>query len=412
LFNRVRVRLTLLTVCISLVLYMVSSAAVFAIVKGVVVRSIDLHLTQMASRIVTDPETALPTVLAPGSGMYATVVRDGQFLSNAPATMQRHLNKFSAKSSSHVRHFSFESASGNAYRGIYIALPTEQGRSQNYIALLIDDAREMNILHRLWNIFIFVGLGGTLLAAVAGFFLAERMLRPVRLAWQRQLEFAANASHELRTPLAVIQANLGVVMEHTDESVLDNLEWLNNAHSESRRLTRLVQDLLTLARYDSEKSPIVLDPVDLSALVNHVRDLYEGIATNCGIRLLCDSEAAVMVRGDADRLHQLLVILLDNACKFTPKHGTIQVTLVRQKNNMALEIVDSGRGVPAEDLPHVFERFYTGDVSRSREDSRSTGLGLAIAKWIVEAHQGKIALSSPGVDKGTTVRVELPVLIQ
>lgn len=406
-FNRVRIRLTLLTVSISLIVYIVSTAAVFTIVRDVVLHAIDIRLSQTAERLVANPEGTLAHI-PPDASLYAMIRRDGKVYTNMPQSLEQGLVIRFVQAGFATKRFSLLTDS-TSYRGFYFALPSPNGGGRNYGLLVADDMKEMNILHRLRVVVTAVGVGGAILSTIAGFFLAERVLRPIRKAWQKQLEFAANASHELRTPLAVIQSNLGVVLEHTDENVVDNLEWLNNAHSEARRLSRLVQDLLTLARSDSENAPIQRVRVDLFMLLDHVCDLFEGITTAKEIKLTTNLAPAVCIVGEQDRLHQLFVIVLDNACKFTDANGTVQVSLTRQKHYAVVEVIDSGHGIPSAHLPHIFERFYTGDAARSRAGERSTGLGLAIAHWIVDVHQGRIQVTSDGPERGTSVRIELPL---
>lgn len=265
------------------------------------------------------------------------------------------------------------------------------------------------MLSGLKRVILIVGLFGLLAATLVGFFLAERMLRPIRSAWRRQVEFVADASHELRTPLAVIQSNLGIVMEHTNETVLENLEWLNNAHGESRRLSKLVRDLLTLARSDSERMPVERTEIDLQDLLSHIHELYETIAQMRGIALELDATSPLVMLGDRDRLHQLFVILLDNAVKFTEEGGTIHIALSEQKSSAVITVTDTGLGIAREHLQRVFDRFFTVDPARSREQAgKGTGLGLSIARWIADAHGGRISVDSNGIGQGTTVRIELP----
>jgi signal transduction histidine kinase len=215
----------------------------------------------------------------------------------------------------------------------------------------------------------------------------------------------------MRTPLAVIQSNLGVVLEHTDQSVIDNLEWIHNAHSESRRLSKLVQDLLTLARSDAEALPVVQQPVDLSVVTAHVAELFSPVMDAAQLRLSTQIQDQVRVLGDEDRLHQLLVILVDNAAKYTPPGGHIHLQLQSSRGLATLSVADTGQGIASEDEKRVFDRFYQADRARAREDSHGAGLGLSIAKWITEAHHGKISLTSE-LNKGTQVMVQLPVLTQ
>lgn len=403
-FRRVQVRIALLSVSLLLVLYAVSSFAVYTFVQKAVMRDIDTHLQALSNTVIQQGRD-FTTIELP-QDVYL-IYQNSFFLVKAPLPLQAALLNV-AQSQTKVRNIVNLQAAGTSYRVLSFVHQTKNPANRLILILAENDAREISILSRLKDVIWLVGFFGALGATIAGFFLADSVLRPIRSAWKRQLEFVSNASHELRTPLAVIQSNLGIVMDHTDQSVSDNLEWLNNAHSESRRLTKLVQDLLTLARSDSEKSPIAHAVVNLTRLVHRVGDLYQPITQIGQIVISIEASEDYYLSGDNDRLHQLLVILLDNACKFTPPGGHVTIALYKTRNNLVMSVIDTGKGILPDDLPRVFERFYTGDESRARIEKAGTGLGLAIAKWIVEAHNGKISIQSKGTNQGTTVRVELP----
>lgn len=230
------------------------------------------------------------------------------------------------------------------------------------------------------------------------------MLDSLEESMQLQQRFVADASHELRAPLTVIQGNLEL-LRHQTMTVPERDEILAEVETEAARLTRLVADLLVLARADAGGG-IQQQIVDLDALVLDTFQATRPLASGHSFRL--DPLEPVQVLGDADRLRQLIVILLDNALKYTPADG--QVTLgLRAAPCAELSVQDNGVGISAADLPHVFERFYRADPARGR-DPGGTGLGLAIAHWIVTQHHGSITLqSSP--DGGVSVLVRLPLAI-
>lgn len=232
----------------------------------------------------------------------------------------------------------------------------------------------------------------------------NEMLSSLETAYRLQQRFVSDASHELRAPLTAIQGNLELLRRQRGMSEAEREEALAEAEREATRLTRLVADLLTLARADAgahlQRRPVDLDAVVLEAF-REARHLARGQT------LILEPFQPTRVIGDEDRLKQLVLILLDNALKYTPAGG--QVTLGLQCHGGSAEIIvrDTGVGIPSEDLPHVFERFYRADLARSR-DPGGTGLGLPIARWIVEQHGGHISLTSkPG--QGTTALVALPL---
>ncbi|MHB1131034.1 MAG: sensor histidine kinase [Chloroflexota bacterium] len=232
----------------------------------------------------------------------------------------------------------------------------------------------------------------------------NEMLASLEAAYRHQQRFVADASHELRAPLTAIQANLELLERVPNMPADERAEVTQEASREAQRLTRLVADLLALARADAgvamRRERVELDRVLLEAR-RDARALARGQALAVGAL-----EPAV-VEGDQDRLKQLCLILLDNALKYTPPGGQVTLSLRNGGGWAELAVQDTGAGISPEDLPHLFERFYRADPARAR-DPGGSGLGLAIAKWIVDQHGGRITLASePG--KGTTATVALPV---
>ncbi|MCL6516300.1 ATP-binding protein [Alicyclobacillus sp.] len=408
-FRRVRIRITLLALAIVMCLYVVSSIAVYSIARQFVLRDVDARLLSTVHATDHGNIAHIVTTLPPGTWMEVhTAVGD---ITNLTPDVEPALDRWIARRpAGQAWRANWRPKAGMVWRVLYLPLGAsgpDGGGPDGYIVIAIDIEREMEVLERLRLVLLLVGAGGLVAGGVAGFFLAERVLRPIREAWRRQLEFVADASHELRTPLAVIQSNLDVVLEHTNESVADNLEWIHNARGEARRLSKLVRDLLTLARGDAEAVPLSLQPVSTAELVDKVVELFDPVAAMRGLHLVSDCQPDAVVTGDPDRLHQLLVILVDNACKFTPEGGTVTLRTRRQKNTVLLEVSDTGIGIEEAHLKRIFDRFFQVDPARARDGSHGHGLGLSIARWIVEAHRGKISVSSR-VGEGTTFTIQLP----
>jgi signal transduction histidine kinase len=229
------------------------------------------------------------------------------------------------------------------------------------------------------------------------------MLASLEEASRAQQRFVADASHELRAPLTVIQGNLEFLERHPEMPAAERAEVLGEVKHETSRLTRLVADLLALARADAGLS-IGRALVDLDSVVLETFKTIRPLAH--GQTLTLDPFEPIQVVGDEDRLRQLVLILLDNAIKYTPVGGSVTLGLSQYDGRAEIVVRDTGVGIPPNDLPHVFERFYRADPARSR-DPGGTGLGLPIARWIAEQHGGTIAMqSAPG--HGTTVTVQLP----
>jgi signal transduction histidine kinase len=220
-----------------------------------------------------------------------------------------------------------------------------------------------------------------------------------------QRTFVADASHELRTPLALIRANAEVLKRGQAASPADQAS-LDDIIKETDHLTYLVGQMLTLARSDAKEAPLAREVVPLTSVAADVTRQAQVLAEQRGITLTSEGEGAAVVEGDEQRLRELLLILLDNALKYTDAGGRVTVSVAGGSGGPLLSVADNGRGIPEPDLPHVLDRFYRADKARSREMG-GTGLGLAIARWIVEAHGGRISLSSTA-GQGTTVQVQFP----
>lgn len=219
-----------------------------------------------------------------------------------------------------------------------------------------------------------------------------------------QQRFLADVSHELRTPLTVIKGNVDLMrrMKKVDEESLDNIE------DEADRLTRLVGDLLLEAQAESGKLPLHFAPVEMDTLLLEVFKEMRILARE-RIQLKLPEIDQIVINGDRDRLKQVLINLIANAIKYTPQGGEVVLSLGKVGDNARLIVRDTGLGIPAEDLPHIFERFYRAEKSRSRSKVGGFGLGLSIAYWIVNHHGGQIEVDS-AEGKGTTFCIYLPIL--
>jgi two-component system OmpR family sensor kinase len=218
-----------------------------------------------------------------------------------------------------------------------------------------------------------------------------------------QQRFLADVSHELRTPLTVIKANADLMrmMKEIDFESLDSIE------EETDRLTRMVGDLLLLAQAESGKLPLTFQPVELDTiLLNVIKELH--LLAGERVQLKVAEIDQVQVNGDPDRLKQVLVNFVSNAIKYTPGNGIVTLELSKVGNQSKLVIRDTGPGIPSEDLPHIFERFYRAEKSRTRSKTSGFGLGLSIAYWIINNHGGKIDVES-NEGNGTTFTIWLPL---
>jgi two-component system OmpR family sensor kinase len=232
----------------------------------------------------------------------------------------------------------------------------------------------------------------------------NQTLERMELLFTSQQRFLADVSHELRTPLTVIKGNVDLMrrMNTIDEESLTSID------QEANRLTRMVGDLLLLAQAESGKLPLKLAPVELDTLLLEVYQEMHVLAHG-RLQLKITEIDQVQVNGDRDRLKQVLLNLIANAIQYTPAGGEIFLSLGKIGEQARLIVRDTGPGIPMEDLPHIFERFYRTEKSRTRAKQPGFGLGLSIAYWIVDHHGGRIEVDSQE-GKGTTFCIWLPLL--
>ncbi|MBL0385255.1 HAMP domain-containing histidine kinase [Tumebacillus sp. ITR2] len=301
------------------------------------------------------------------------------------------------------------SIGGNDYRvyNVPVQMKMANGTSIQTLQLLTGLQQSQEMMTSMLWVIIVAGAVCALVAVGAGVYLATRALRPIQQAWNKQQEFVADASHELRTPLTVMKTSLERLFRHPDNTIEQESVGISDAIEETNRMSKLVSQLLTLARSDSNELEILRQPMRVDELVGRMVERFREFAMLKDIEIHSSlDELPVEILGDEERLQQLLVILLDNALKYTEESGRVHVTCRKTANHVQIEVTDTGIGISAEDLPRIFDRFFRGDKMRARTHP-GTGLGLSIAQWIVEAHGGKIrAESVPG--QGTTISVRLP----
>jgi signal transduction histidine kinase len=283
-----------------------------------------------------------------------------------------------------------------------LSLPVLRDGATYVIQVIQDITGEQRLL----DVVLTVLLGGGLIAMLGslgvGTIYARRALVPIRESLRRQREFAADASHEFRTPLAVIQSSLDDLEQHRDEPVGSVGHVLEDIHDEVQHLTALVSDLLLLARTDSGVVELERLPVDLAEIAEDAVRAVTPLAARRQVAVVLDPEPTPGI-GDHQQLRQLVMILADNAIAHSPAGGTVTVRVRRSEGGPRLQVDDEGPGIPAEDLPRVFDRFWRGPGA----PAGGTGLGLAIASWIARQHRGSISVSNR-TGPGASFEVSLP----
>jgi signal transduction histidine kinase len=266
--------------------------------------------------------------------------------------------------------------------------------------LLTDQDR---ILQQYLTGLLVLGAISILIMGAGSWWLSGRSIRPAQTAWDLQQTFVSNASHELRTPLTFIRATAEYGLRQ--KPTADQAEILSEILNEEDYMNRLVDDLLLLSRLDTHRLILERKKIPLHELIAEIQHQVEKVASQNGVEIMVGNTDGQVI-GDPTRLRQILLILLDNSLRFTPAGGSIHIDTAAQGKFRSVRIQDNGAGIPDEDLPHIFDRFYQVHSLQS-DNQRNNGLGLNIAKSLVEAMGGNIALSSQE-GKGTAVNIWLP----
>ena len=279
---------------------------------------------------------------------------------------------------------------------------------RTYVAAAVADVVELEDQYSaLIYAFGAAALVGLVLVAAGGWLLVRKSTAPVEQTMETMRRFMADAAHELRTPIAVLRGQAEVALQR-DRDPPEYAEALRRIEREAERLGATVEDLLTLARADAGERPIARERVFLDDLALDAASAARALAERRGVALEVGTFEEGAVLGDPTLLHQLLMIVLDNAVKFTPQGGRVKLSAAAPGGQAEVVVEDTGVGIAAEQLPHIFERFYRGDPARGRADgARGAGLGLAIARWIADAHGAQLVVTSEP-DKGTRVAIRFP----
>lgn len=268
----------------------------------------------------------------------------------------------------------------------------------------ITEARE----HLRTNLVLF-NLTTLILGGIASYLLARRTLRPIEEAMDAQARFTSDASHELRTPLAIMETELEVVLRDKNPDPKELRRILESNLEEVIKLKLLSQQLLRLANQDGEA--LLIEQVSLNDVVTEASERATVMADAKSITIKNKlSRQPLIVRGDRTSLVEICLILLENAIKYSNPDTAITATVRIIDGWATMTIADQGQGIRASDLPHIFDRFYRSDASRSKKHVEGYGLGLSIANQLVKAHKGTITASSE-IGKGSTFQIKLPIEI-
>lgn len=274
----------------------------------------------------------------------------------------------------------------------------ENGQQQviddgNYQITFLDVTDSDKTLFELLTTLIGVGLAMLGALFFISLYFANRSIKPIADTWIREKRFVADASHELKTPLAIINANYDALMANSEETIESQMKWFDYIKIGTDRMTKLINDLLTLTKMEEINVEISKEPFNLSRTVYDVIVPMEAVMIDKKIKLSLSIEPEIAVKSDSERIMQVVMILLDNAIKYTNENGQIDISLTKLKRQVLFSIKNSGKGIPEADLPKVFDRFYRSDPSRTQKTG-GYGLGLSIAKTIMNKLGGKIEVKS------------------
>jgi len=274
-----------------------------------------------------------------------------------------------------------------------------------YVAVVAADGLELEDQYAsLIEAFVAATLVALLLVAGGGYVLVQKSTAPVERSMEQMRRFMADAAHELRTPITILRTRAEVAIGQERVPAQDTAT-LRAVERETARLGEIVEDLLTLARADAGERPVGRVALYLDDVAAEAVDGVRTLAEQKRVQVAVGEFEEAKVTGDPALVRQLLLIVLDNAVKFTPAGGTVRLDITAANGRASVVVTDTGVGIPAEQLPHVFERFYRGEPAR--REAQGAGLGLAIARWIADAHRARIDIvSTPGT--GTTVSIIFP----
>lgn len=426
----------LYNVCVFIIIFMIFGLFVFFMVKNIVYSSIDnelleaqKELTNMEKLEINPPFNAgfsrtdieisnengkqrefrqdinfvIKRSINPNVNI---IVRDleGEVESENLGRLSDYIDEFIFDSENIDKIYELRIADEYDYRCINVLTETSDG--QKYVQLLINCDSQKDLIKQYKNIIISSVIICSFLSLIASYILSKKTLEPLKDNMVKQMEFVQNVSHELRTPLTIIQAKQELLLQEPNAKIIDKTEDIAQTLNETKRLSKLVKDLLILSRADANKETLQKESVNIDEYIKEIATPYIEIAELEDKKMKFDLNYGVDVEVDTSKFYQLMVILLDNALKYTESNDEIEISTHLKDNKLVIEVKDTGIGISDEGLTRVFERFYREDEARNRETG-GTGLGLSLANHIVSIHNGTIKASHNN-PKGTIFTIRLP----
>lgn len=290
------------------------------------------------------------------------------------------------------------------YRCITLKAFTFEGQDI-YIQLLANVDGEVETIKNLIDTLLIGNLVIIVIAIIGSYILSKMTLKPLMDSYKKQTEFVQNAAHELRTPLTIIQAKQELLLQEPESKIIDKSEDINIILKETKRLTKLIKELMILATADSNELKLKKEKTNIDILIKDIIIPYKDYAEMQEKEINMDLKFNKEINVDANKINQLMIILLDNAIKYTTENDKIEIKTYIKDGKCVIEVADTGIGISEEATKYVFDRFYREDKARSRETG-GTGLGLSIAYTIVNLHGGSIKIV-PNEPKGTKVIIKI-----
>ena len=291
-------------------------------------------------------------------------------------------------------------------RVVSMPMREESGEVVGVIQYARSLERVQQTISRLVLVLLPLALGGLGAALFGGLYMAGRAMRPARESFEKQRAFIADASHELKTPLTLIRADAEVVLYRGHLNQEDQ-KLVEHSLAETDRMGAILSDLLLVARLDADEADVATKPFDLVSVLSEEAERFGVRAADKEVHLEVQTPSELLTRGDFKRTRQIIAVLLDNAVRFVPPGGSITVSGRLQDRWVEASVTDTGPGISPEHLPHLFDRFYRAEASRTRGTSGGTGLGLAIARELARAQDGDLVAENVE-GRGATFRLRLP----
>ena len=419
-------------ICVFMIIFIVFGLFVFLMVQDTIYESVDNELYESERKILELENLSVNTILGTKefrnqiedilqsnlNVYYITkrivnpnvvvVVRDldGEIINDDLGRLSEYTSEINFDKENLDKIYEITIENEFPYRGINFLLEGNDSQEDRYIQLLINVDGEKDLVNAYFRIISLAVLLGCILSILASYILSKKTLKPLTDNLIKQTEFVQNVSHELRTPLTIIQAKQELLLQEPNAKIIDKSEDIVLTLNETKRLSKLVKELLILSRADSNKLNLQKESVNIDDYLKEIILPYKEIAQMQEKEIVLDLNYKVDINIDASKIYQLMIILLDNAIKYTEAKDKIEIKTYLKDNRCNIEVKDTGIGISDEGLKRIFERFYREDRARNRETG-GIGLGLSIANVIVTAHNGTIK-ASHNEPKGTIFTIKLP----